>query len=164
MCLHVSVYIFIFLCLSLSFKFMSAHLYFFHTFTDLYIRTSIHIIQPPNHTSVFLDMFKVKFISQSIHLSACLSTRSFDLTLSVCNKKRSELPFLLAMFSILSYICSWETESFFHNGIYSEFETLHIITQAEGENVRNNLFCMSSSIQTCCGMSILAETTTSLWQ
>jgi hypothetical protein len=68
-CVCVFAYIFYFLFLYLLFVNLCLPIYLaVHTFSNLFICASIHIIHPPNHTSVFVDVFKFKFIPQSIHL------------------------------------------------------------------------------------------------
>jgi hypothetical protein len=86
--------IFKFLFISPFFVYLCLRIYVsVHIFNDLYICASIHIFHPPNHISVFLDMYKVKFICRSIHLSMCFSIHPFILSNIVHLQYKTEMTF-----------------------------------------------------------------------
>jgi hypothetical protein len=89
------IYLYQFMCIYLSFCLYLCFLYIYVCpskllSTHLMVYVSIHIIHPPNHTSL-LDMFKVKFILQSVHLSIYLSIHPYIWSNIVCLQYKTEV-------------------------------------------------------------------------
>jgi hypothetical protein len=144
----VSIYLYIYICVCVhTSKFLFVSLFFVYWCQPIYVvvhisnylsvRASIDIILSP----ISLDMFKVKFILPSVHLSICLLIHPFLWSNIVyLQYKTSYSPFFMEMLKILSYFCSWESESFC-NVIQQKFHTVHSILQADGEKYKEQTFC-----------------------
>jgi hypothetical protein len=109
-CISICVYAFVYTYLNFCLYFYSLFIYvyliyvFVHTFNDIYIYVSLHIIL----SRIFLDMIKVKLTTQSIHLGILLSIRQFICfnTVYLCKKDRMEFPLFIQILKIYSHFCS----------------------------------------------------------